>query len=544
MRADRPVRTPRPTDAVDTGPTHRGVVAAGHRASAQAGARILAEGGSAVDAAIAAAFAGAVCEGPLTGPGAGGFLMVAEPGRTPVVLDFFVAVPGLGPDGERLDPADLDAFTVPFGDAEQVFHIGPASIAVPGMLQGLFAAWERFGRMSLPELVAPGVELARTGVVIGPRSAFLFRILGEMLCFTPDAAAVYAPVGSLLGEGEVFRNPALAETLEELGRTGAASMGPGGWLAERIIEGVAAAGGLVTATDIAEYRVIERRPLEARFRGRTVLTNPPPSSGGVLIAAALSHLGGRPVARDVVARYRNLVRAGEFANSLRTEAFAQRLHEVADHGLTDWAKIAGTGQGLPVTRGPNGTTHVSVIDRDGMIASLSSSNGTASGVMVPGTGFLLNNMMGEEDLNPGGFGSMSPGMRMTSMMAPTIVMDGVRPCLGLGSAGSNRLRSAILQTLAGIIDDDLPIDRAVARPRVHPERGGIDVEGGVPDQVPAALEAEGCLVRRWSGLNLFFGGVSAVGWQHDELQAAGDPRRGGAAYRVATSGEVIELSTG
>ena len=412
---------------------------------------------------------------------------------------------------------------MPFGDAEQVFHIGPASIAVPGMLQGLFAAWERFGRMSLPELVAPGVELARTGVVIGPRSAFLFRILGEMLCFTPDAAAVYAPGGSVLGEGEVFRNPALAETLEELGRTGAASMGPGGWLAERIVEGVAAAGGLVTATDMAEYRVIERRPLEARFRGRTVFTNPPPSSGGVLIAAALSHLDGRPVAGDVVARYRNLVRAGEFANSLRTEAFAQRLHEVADAGLTDWAEITGTGQGLPVTRGPNGTTHVSVIDRDGMIASLSSSNGTASGVMVPGTGFLLNNMMGEEDLNPGGFGSMSPGMRMTSMMAPTIVMDGARPCLGLGSAGSNRLRSAILQTLVGIIDDDLPIDRAVARPRVHPERGGIDVEGGVPDQVPAALEAEGCLVRRWSGPNLFFGGVSAVGWQRRRAAGRGRP---------------------
>jgi gamma-glutamyltranspeptidase/glutathione hydrolase len=184
-----------------------------------------------------------------------------------------------------------------------------------------------------------------------------------------------------------------------------------------------------------------------------------------------------------------------------------------------------------------------VIDRDGTIASLSSSNGTGSGVMVPGTGFLLNNMMGEEDLNPGGFGSMSAGMRMTSMMAPTIVMDGPRPCLGLGSAGSNRLRSAILQTLVGIIDDDLSIAQAVARPRVHPERGGIDVEGGVPAVVPAALEADGCLVRRWGDLNLFFGGVSAVGWHHDELQGAGDPRRGGGAFGVADSGEVFELST-
>ncbi len=469
--------------------------------------------------------------------------MVALPGRTPIFLDFFVAVPGLGPNGRQLDPADLDVFTVPFGDADQAFHIGPASVAVPGMLQGLFTAWERFGRMGLAELVAPGVELARQGVVIGPRTAFLYRILGEMLCFSPDAAAVYAPGGTILGEGEVFRNPALAETLEELARTGTAAMGPGGWLAERIVEGLAAAGGLVTATDLAEYRVIERRPLQTQFRGLRVFTNPPPSSGGVLIAAALSHLDGRPVATDDATRYRNLVRAGEFANSLRTEAFAQRLHEVADDQLTDWAEITGTGEGLPVTRGPNGTTHVSVVDREGMIASLSSSNGSASGVMVPGTGFLLNNMMGEEDLNPGGFGSMSPGMRMTSMMAPTIVVDGARPCLGLGSAGSNRLRSAILQTLVGIVDDDRPIASAVARPRVHPERGGIDVEGGVPDQVPAALEAEGCQVRRWSGLSLFFGGVSAVGWRDHELEGAGDPRRGGAAFGVADSGEVIELST-
>ena len=369
---------------------------------------------------------------------------------------------------------------MPFGDADQVFHIGAASVAVPGMLQGLFAAWERFGQMSLSELVAPGIELARRGVVVGPRSAYLFRILGEMLCFSPDAAGVYAPEGHILAEGDVFRNAALAETLEELGRVGTASIGPGGWLSERIVDGIAAAGGLVTATDIAEYRVIERRPLATHFRGRAVFTNPPPSSGGVLIAAALSHLDGRPVAGDLVTRYCNLVRAGEFANSLRTEAFAQRLHDVDEEQLIDWAQIAALGEGLPVTRGPNGTTHVSVIDRDGTIASLSSSNGTGSGVMVPGTGFLLNNMMGEEDLNPGGFGSMSAGMRMTSMMAPTIVMDGPRPCLGLGSAGSNRLRSAILQTLVGIIDDDLSIAagrRASAR---APGAGGHRRRGRRP----------------------------------------------------------------
>ncbi len=532
----------RVTPATEDGAT-RGIVAAGHRASAQAGARILAEGGNAVDAAIAASFAAAVCEGPLTGPGAGGFLMVAGPRTAPTFLDFFVSVPGLGPDGGRLDPSDLSAFTVPFGDADQVFHIGAASVAVPGMLQGLFAAWERFARLPLVELVAPGIELARAGVRVGQQAAYLWRILGEMLTFTPESAAIYAPGGSVLCEGETFRNPALAETLEELARSGPQSIGPGGWLSERIVEGLASAGGLVTAADMADYRVVERPPLAVAFRGRTVVTNPPPSSGGVLIAAALSHVASRPVAAGPVCRYRDLVAAGEFANAMRTATFARRLHELDGADVTDWTAVAAGEPAHPVTRGPNGTTHVSVIDRDGMIVSLSSSNGTASGVMVPGTGFLLNNMMGEADLNPAGFGSMDPGMRMTSMMAPTIVMDGPVPRVGLGSAGSNRLRSAILQTLVGILDDGLSVAEAVSRARVHPEAGGIDVEGGVPESVADALAGEGRPLRRWGDRNLFFGGVSAVGRFGDRLEGAGDPRRGGAAFGVTGTSEVIELST-
>lgn len=533
------VRVPPAADAGGV----RGVVAAGHRASAQAGARILAEGGNAVDAAIAASFAAAVCEGPLTGPGAGGFLLVAGPRTAPTFLDFFVAVPGLGPEGRRLDPADLDAFTVPFGGAEQVFHIGPASVAVPGMLQGLLTAWERFGRLPLVELTAPAIELARGGVPVGPQAAYLWRILAEMLVFTPESAAIYAPGGTVLGEGEIFRNPALAETLEELARSGADAIGPAGWLSRRIVEGLAAQGGLITSTDIAEYRVVERPALRVRFRDRVILTNPPPSSGGVLIAAALTHLDGHPAATDAVARYRNLIAAGEFANALRTEAFASRLHALDGADVTDWTDVADGAPAPELARGPNGTTHVSVVDHDGMIVSLSSSNGTGAGVMAPGMGFLLNNMMGEADLNPGGFGTMDPGMRMTSMMAPTIVVDHDAPTVGLGSAGSNRLRSAILQTLAGIIDDDLPVATAVARPRVHPEAGGLDVEGGVPDVVAAALEADGRPVRRWDDLNLFFGGVSAVRRAGDRLEGAGDPRRGGAAFGVTATREVVELST-
>ena len=193
------------------------MVAAGHRLSARAGAQALADGGGAADAVCAAAFAAAVTESPLTGPAAGGFLMVRSPAGETALLDFFVAVPGLGPGGRRLDPADLDSFTVPFGGADQVFHIGPASVAVPGMIAGLGEAVRRFGRMSLADVVAPAVALAREGVALTRETAYLHEILTDMLTFSPASAAVYAPGGRLLGEGERVRFPELAETLRHLG---------------------------------------------------------------------------------------------------------------------------------------------------------------------------------------------------------------------------------------------------------------------------------------------------------------------------------------
>jgi gamma-glutamyltranspeptidase / glutathione hydrolase len=520
----------------------RAVVAAGHRASASAGARILSLGGNAVDAAVAAACAAAVCEGPLTGPGAGGFCLVAPPSASPQLLDFFVNTAGRGSNGRVCDPNQFDRFVVPFGDAEQVFHIGPASVAVPGMLQGLSAVWERFGRLPLAELVAPAVELARDGVVIGPESAYLFAILEGMLRFSPDAARLYAPGGRILTTGDRFTNPDLATTFEEFGRTGRDAMAPGGWLATRIVEGLQAVGGYLTHDDLAEYAVIDRVPLEVGFRGRRVCTNPPPSSGGILIAAALDQIDQREPATTLVDHYRQLIAAGEYANTLRTDAFARRV-QLADPDAQGWVSLYGGGAHGGSSRGPNGTTHVSVMDADGMVVSMTSSNGSGSGVMLPGTGFLLNNMAGEQDLNPGGFGTLPAGTRMTSMMAPTVVFEAGQPVLGIGSAGSNRLRSAILQTLVGIVDQHLSIDEAVVRARVHPESGGIDVEGGIADEVAAALRDGQHEIRQWGDRNLFFGGVSAVGRFGSELQAAGDPRRGGGACGVMDTMEVVELST-
>lgn len=518
------------------------MVAAGHRLTARAGAQALAAGGGAVDAVCAAAFAAAVAESPLTGPAAGGFLLVRSPAGETALLDFFVAVPGLGPDGRALDPADLDSFTVPFGGADQVFHIGPASVAVPGMVAGIGEALRRFGRLALSEVVAPAVAVARDGVVLTRETAYLHEILADMLTATPAAAAVYAPAGRLLGEGERVRFSELAETLRHLGEAGASSMREGP-LAATITGHLAATGGLVTATDMRDYRVIDRNPLQIAYRDVTLLTNPPPSSGGALIAAALREIEDLPRPGSDIEHYRAVVRAGAAANALRDRAFPDDLHE-EDCMERLWARRAAIGRGggdAPSRKPAGSTTHISAVDADGGMASLSSSNGSASGVVVPGTGIMLNNMLGEEDLNPGGFGNLRPGTRMTSMMAPTLMLRGGEPVLALGSAGSNRLRSAILQTVMSIVDADMTAAEAVGRPRVHPEGDGVDIEGGVPEPVAAALAADGHALRRWGEMNLFFGGVSVAGRGAPGLEGAGDPRRGGAAAALTRSGEVVDL---
>lgn len=452
-----------------------------------------------------------------------------------MLLDFFVAAPGTGPDGRALDPADLDTFTVPFGGAEQVFHIGPASVAVPGMVPGLCRAATRLGRLPLPDLVAPAARLARDGVTITEVTGHLHRILEDMLRATPSSAAMYQPLGRAPRAGERLRFPDLGDTLEEIGRGGESALREGP-LADALLDCMARDGGLVTREDLGAYEVVDRPPLRTTYRDTTILTNAPPSSGGILIAAALAALEAGAAPAADAALYRACAAAGAHANLLRASPLMEDMH---DEGFVErfWADLQ-----AGLSRKPTGsTTHVSAVDAEGGMASLSSSCGSGSGVVVPGTGILLNNMMGEEDLNPGGFGRVHPGRRMTSMMAPTLVMRGDAPLLALGSAGSNRLRSAILQTVTAIVDLGLAIPDAVARPRVHPEGGALDVEGGVPEDAVALLAADGHTLRRWDGLNLFFGGVSAVGAGAAGLEAAGDPRRGGGAAGVTRDGEVVTL---
>jgi gamma-glutamyltranspeptidase/glutathione hydrolase len=497
----------------------KGVVAAGHPLTAEAGAQVLREGGNAVDAAVAAVLASFAVESPLTGFGAGGYMMVHRAGGDPVLIDFFVAAPGLDGVERRTElvavPVHFDAETV------QTFYVGPASCGAPGTAAGLVRALQRFGSMPLAALVGPGVRLAREGAPVNAEQAYILDILAPIHARLEGTRELYAPGGKPLREGDLLRFPELAEALERFGAEGPEPFYRGE-LAAALSDFVVEHGGTLGRADLAAYEAVERRPIAAPFRGAEVLTNPPPSSGGILIAfclGLLERLGERSGPEQLVA-------AMAAANDLRGEEFAAALYE---EGM-ERSYLEPAGLDLAAADLLGSTTHISVLDGSGMCAGVTCSNGSGSGVLVPGTGVILNNMLGEEDLNPGGFHRIAPGRRVPSMMAPTVVLRDGEIVLGLGSAGSNRIRSAILQTVVRTVEEEMPVMAAVAAPRLHFEAGVLQAEPGIDGVALARLEASGLAVARRPAINLFFGGVQAVARdpRTGALSGGGDPRRGGA----------------
>lgn len=447
--------------------TVRGVVAAGHPLTAKTGADVLRAGGNAVDAAVAAVLASCVTEPLLTGLGASGYMLISPPDQEPVLLDFSAEAPGRGIDVASRAP--LVPFVVNFGDADQTFHVGASSCAVYGVPAGVEAAAKMFGSTPLHELVRPAVRLAREGVRVNKQQAYVFSLIGSIVGRSPV-------------EGDLLHEHELAETLARLGNDGAEPFYTGD-IGHAIADEVLEHGGMITRADLEAYRVVPRTPMKVTYRGRDVFTNPPPSAGGDLLAHALEMLPERP-------------------------------------GPTALAKamVAATVNRL------GSTTHISVLDAQGMACTVTCTNGEGSGVAVRGTGVHLNNMMGEEDLSPAGFFTHLPGDRLPSMMAPTVVTRDGQPELVLGSAGSSRIFGAILQVIVNVIDHGMRVQDAVDAPRLHAQGDLVFVEPGVD---VTGLGA----VQRFRAPNMFFGGCQAVErvWSTGELIGGGDHRRGGVA---------------
>lgn len=512
-----------------------GAVAGGHAETARAAEAILKQGGNAFDAIIAAFLTSCVVEPVLASLGGGGFLLAHTADQRDVVYDFFAHTPR---KPLRRDAMDFYPIHADFGTTTQEFHIGLASIATPGAIKGVFKIHQDLATMPMAELAQPAIDAARQGVTMSPFQAGILKVIAPILTATPEARQQYQSArrpGTLIASDELFKQPHVADFLEALAREGS-DLFYKGEIAQSIADLCAGGGGQITRQDLADYRVELRTPVSIRYRQHRVLTNPAPSCGGTLIAFALSlleHTGIRNHEFGSGRHLQLLAQVMKLTNEARLEAHASGSEENALQHLLDAEllrtyreKILGNG------RSYRGTTHMSVMDSRGNVAGLTASNGEGCGHMIPDTGVMLNNMLGEEDLNPDGFYRWPANRRMTSMMAPTLVISPQGRKTSLGSGGSNRLRTAILQVLVNIIDFDKPLHEAVNHARIHFENDLLSIEPGFDADALRVLCEQFSHSRLWQQQNLFFGGVHTVTELSGEFDGAGDLRRGGVARVV------------
>jgi gamma-glutamyltranspeptidase / glutathione hydrolase len=442
-------------------------IAAGHPATADAGAEVLADGGSAADAAVAACLASCVAETVMTGLLGGGHAIYFDAATgTARNLDCFVSVPS----GEG---APMEALEVPFGEELVHYAIGAASCAVPGMPAGLEALWRAHGRLPWSRLVEPALRLARDGVAMPAAHVTCLAMLAPVMTMR-EGAALYAPSGELLAEGDILRQPGLVAALELLRDEGAASV-YSGTLARALLDLVRERGGAITAADLEGYVPVWAEPAAVEFAGRRVLTR-----GG---------LSGIPV---TLARFDPAGGPAALLTALESDG------------------------------APDGhTTNLTVVDREGNACVLTTSLGLGSGDWLPGLDLHLNSMLGEADLvrEP-----LRAGARMASMMAPTLAFSECALELALGAAGGTRLRTALVGVLGAVLHEGVEPQAAIDRPRFHPAGNVINAEPGVDEAWLSGLEQCGRTIRRWAGRHHYFGGVSALG----RLGAGADPRRSGA----------------
>jgi gamma-glutamyltranspeptidase/glutathione hydrolase len=449
----------------------RAAVAAGHPSTVGAGIEILADGGSAADAAVAACLASCVAETITTGLLGGGHAIVWDGARA-LNLDCFVDVPSA--------TGQLTELAVGFGEETVVYGIGPASCAVPGVPAGLDSLWRTYGRLPWPRLVEPALRLAREGVPLYRAHANCLAMLAPVMTMH-RGAALYAPEGRLLAEGDVLLQPGLVATLEAVAAEGAASVYRGS-IADALL---AEPGVMITRADLESYEARWLEPVEVAFAGTRFLTR--------------RGLSGLP---ELLSRFPRLL----------GRSSTQRVLAVV--GVLEAAASA-LGQ----------TTNLAVSDASGQAVVLTTSLGLGSGDFLSGLDLHLNSMLGEADLI---VGALEPRMRMESMMAPSLALDGEGLSLAIGSAGGTRLRTALASVTAGILDERLDPQAAVDRPRFHVTESVVHAEPGVDEQALLQLEARGRAVHRWSDLHHYFGGVSLV----SRWGAAADPRRSGAARLV------------
>ena len=505
---------------------NKGIVTAGHPTTADAAAQILSAGGNAFDAAVAALFTVCVTEPALASLGGGGFLMASPSGGQPVLFDYFVHTPR---ERKAVENIKVENFICDFGDTQQEFIIGPGTSAVPGCVKGIFEVARRFSRMSMADLIEPALQTLKEGVEINEMQAHVLKILTPIYVTGAPGAIFESRLkpGHTMQCGEVTRFPNYDDLLHSLAVEGD-DLFYRGEIAKSVHE-ISHQGGQVTYDDMSNYQVELRKPLQVRYRQHQLLLNPPPSSGGIVIGLAMSRLARKNLAQH------------QFGSSPHLSTVMDTLARCAD--LEDGVSASSAAEFDPrlleIYRAnrewlaPNGTTHISIIDRDRNAVAVSVSNGEGCGTMIPGTSVMMNNMMGEHDVNPYGLAKWPRDRRLSSMMSPTVAIDDSGSQIAVGTGGSNRIPAVVQQVLINLLDFDMSVEEAVQAPRLHYHQRAAYAEDlfGNPE-LPEILRRYGDATV-FKKNDVFFGGAHTARHRGRAVEGFGDTRRGGVWVEIA-----------
>jgi gamma-glutamyltranspeptidase/glutathione hydrolase len=521
-----------------------GMVAAAHPLASQVGIEILKNGGNAVDAAVAAAFALGVVEPNASGLGGGGFILMYDAKTREITsIDYREMAPlKATPDMYELTP---DGKVV-----DKEITVGHKAVAIPGTLAGLALALEKHGTLKLKDVMAPSIRIAEEGYEVSKTLNSLMQDNFEKISKFPAAAAVYLKDGLPYEVGDRIVLKDLARSYRLI-----AEKGPDvfykGEIADAIEKEMAASGkGLIGKADLAAYAPVVRKPVRGTYRGYEIISMAPPSSGGTHVIQILNILEGY----DLPKMGLNSPESIHLMAEAMKRAFADRSKHMGD---PDFVKIPLAGltakkyadelrkgidaaaagvkipAGDPVPYESGGTSHLSVIDKDGNIVALTQTINYffGSGVLVPGTGILLNNEMDDLNPKPGTTNSIEPKKRPLSSMSPTIVLKDGKPFLSIGTPGATRIISALSQIIVNIVDHKMNIQDAIDAPRIHCMTGEIFMEARIPQDVRDALTAKGHKINLKGDVDLYFGGAQGVMIDpvSGTLYGAGDPRRDGVA---------------
>ncbi len=497
-------------------------VAATGDQSLRAGLDVAAAGGNAVDAALAAAFVALATEPGLVSFGGGAFINVWPAAGDPVVVDGNVEMPGRGADPERFGAGIREIWTDYGGGV--TMHAGLGSAATPGAVPALALAHQDYARLPWERLLRPAIEAAHHGYPMSAASARYLAFVADSL-FGEDEEAhrlVTMPDGSLIPAGAITVNRNLAETLRELASEGPALFQVGA-VASALVDlmsGDLQTGGLITAADLSAYTPVERAAHVITAHDWQVAINPPPAIGGPMLAIMLAELARRPrwswadviEVQQATLAYR--LREHDFSTDLERDGFAL-LEATAEHRLD-------------ALRTSSATVHVSAVDAEGTACAITMSSGYGAGMCIPGTGILLNNCLGEVELNRRGLHALTPGTRLASNMAPTTGRTGDGRALAIGSPGADRITTALMLVLGHTCLHHLDVGMAIKLPRVHVRHTeeGFRVEHEPDADIAAAAAALGYPAHSYEGAHMYFGGVGAAQRNSDgTVQAAGDQRR-------------------